>query len=228
MYRSWIVACTVAEAVGMTAAAGASRAATTLTERGVAHATSWAVLVVVLGGLVEGTALGWLQAKALRDVLGPSGRRRWLLATVAVAGLGWGAGSAPAALSGEGAGGDQAPMLLIVVGAAALGAGMGALLGAAQAWALRDRVPRPWGWTGGSVGGWTAAMPVIFVGASSVGATWPWWVVIPVGTVTGLLAGAVLGSVSGVFLDRMTMPRTRRQSPSRLSPLGGPKVPRVR
>ena len=65
MNRSWVVACAVAEAIGMTAAAGAARSATALTDHGVTHATAWGLLVVVLGGLVEGTALGWLQARAL-------------------------------------------------------------------------------------------------------------------------------------------------------------------
>ena len=66
-----MVACAAAEAIGMTAAAGAARSATALTDHGVPHATAWGLLVIVLGGLVEGTALGWLQAQALGTVLGP-------------------------------------------------------------------------------------------------------------------------------------------------------------
>ena len=66
----------------MTAAASASRSATALTDHGIPHATALGLLVIVLGGLVEGTALGWLQAQALGTVLDRRGRRRWAVATV--------------------------------------------------------------------------------------------------------------------------------------------------
>ena len=83
---------------------------------------------------------------------------------------------------------------------------MGVALGAAQAWALRHRVRHPWRWIAGSAAGWTAAMPVIFLGATGVGATWPWWIVVPIGTLTGLAAGLALGIVSGPFLDTLDGP----------------------
>jgi deazaflavin-dependent oxidoreductase (nitroreductase family) len=204
MIRRWVVACACAEAIGMTAAAGAARSATALTDHELSHASALGLLLVVVGGLVEGTALGWLQARALNELLGPTGRRRWLVVTILVAGLGWAAASAPAALAGDG--GGQPPLLLILVGAASLGAAMGAVLGTGQAWALRRLVRHPWRWVAGSTAGWTAAMPVIFLGATGVGATWPWWLVVPVGTVTGLVAGTVLGVVSGPFLDALDGP----------------------
>ena len=205
MNRTWVVACAVAEAVGMTAAAGAARSATALADHGTTHAAAWGLMIVVVGGLVEGTALGLLQARALARVLGPIGRRRWLRVTVLVAGLGWAAASAPAVLAGDDSG-AQPPLVLVLLGAAGLGAVMGALLGAAQASALRHRVRHPWRWVVGSTVGWTAAMPVIFLGATGAGATWPWWVVVPFGTVTGVSAGLVLGVVTGPFLDTLDEP----------------------
>jgi hypothetical protein len=205
MNRSWVVACAAAEAIGMTAAAGAACSATALTDHAVSHATAWGLLVIVLGGLVEGTALGWLQARALDTILDPTGRRRWALATVLVAGLGWSAASLPAVLAGDEAG-DQPPLPLVLLGAAALGGVMGALLGAAQAATLRHRVRHPWRWVTGSTAGWTVAMPVIFLGATTVPASWPWWWVVPTGAVTGLVAGSALGVVSGSFLDSLDGP----------------------
>ena len=172
-----MVACAAAEAIGMTAAAGAARSATELTDHGVTHATAWGLLVIVLGGLVEGTALGWLQAWALATILGPTGRRRWLLVTVLVAGLGWSAASLPAVLGGDEAGG-QPPLPLVLLGAAALGGVMGAFLGAAQASTLRHRVRHPVRWVTGSTAGWVVAMPIIFLGATTVPASWPWWLVV--------------------------------------------------
>jgi deazaflavin-dependent oxidoreductase (nitroreductase family) len=129
------------------------------------------------------------------------------VATILVAGLGWAAASAPAAFADDG--GAQPPLALVLLGAAGLGAAMGAALGTAQAWTLRARVRHPWRWVTGSTAGWTFAMPVIFVGAASVGATWPWWVVVPVGAATGLVAGAVLGMVTGPFLATLDGPAWR-------------------
>jgi hypothetical protein len=189
----------------MTAAAGAARGATAFTDHAVAHATTWGLLLVVLGGLVEGSALGVLQARALTDVLGPTGRHRWTAVTILVAGLGWATASAPAALSGDD-GGATPSLLLVLPSAALLGAVMGVALGATQAWALRHQVRHPWRWVAGSAAGWTAAMPVIFLGATGVGASWPWWIVVPIGTLTGLAAGLALGAVSGPFLDTLDGP----------------------
>jgi hypothetical protein len=205
MNRPWVLSCVTAEAIGMTAAAGAARGATVFTGHAVGHATTWGLLLVVLGGLVEGGALGVLQARALTDVLGPTGRQRWTAVTILVAGLGWAAASSPAALSGDD-GGATPSLLLVLPGAALLGAVMGVALGATQAWALRHRVRHPWRWVAGSAAGWAAAMPVIFLAATGVGATWPWWIVVPIGTVTGLAAGLALGTVSGPFLDTLDGP----------------------
>jgi deazaflavin-dependent oxidoreductase (nitroreductase family) len=205
MNRAWVVACAVAEAIGMTAAAGAARSAMALEDRGAAHAAAWGLTIVVAGGLVEGSALGWLQARSLARVLGPIGRRRWLVATVVVAGLGWAAVSAPAVLAGDDDG-AQPPLVLVLLGAVGLGATMGAVLGAAQGWALRHRVRHPWRWVIGSATGWAVAMPVVFLGASVVPGSWAWWLVVPVGTVTGAVAGSVLGVASGPFLGTLDGP----------------------
>jgi hypothetical protein len=208
--RSWVEACVLAEAVGMTAAACAARSATALADNGIPHAALLGLLLIVLGGVVEGAALGWLQARALAHLLDPKGQRRWLLVTVLVAGIGWAVASAPAALTGDDSGG-QPPLLFVLVGAAVLGTVMGSVLGSAQAWALRQQVRQPWRWAFGSAAGWTAAMPVIFAGATSVDAAWPWWLVLPAGAVTGAVAGALLGLVSGPFLDTLDRPPSRHR-----------------
>jgi hypothetical protein len=200
--RSWVLACTLAEAVGMTAAAGAARAAAAVSDRDVDGSIVAGLSLVVVAGLVEGSALGWLQAWALRGVLGPQGRRGWLLATVLVAGIGWAAASAPAAIAGDSAG-QSPPLLMVLVAAAGLGTVMGALLGAAQAWAVRLHVLHPFQWVRASVLGWAAAMPVVFFGATAVGASWAWWLVALSGTATGAAAGWVLGVVTSPFVDAL-------------------------
>lgn len=212
---SWLRACTLAEAVGITAAAGAARVATWVTET--RHASpGWALVVVVAGGLVEGAALGVLQARALRGRVGASAARRWALATVLVAGLSWAGASAPATLSGDSAG-TSPPLWLVLGGAAMLGALTGAVLGDTQATAVRVASPARARWVRSSTLGWAAAMPVIFLGASLPDASWPSLPVVALGTATGTVAGAVLGLLT-------------RDGAARLTPLPvrGPKVPPAR
>jgi hypothetical protein len=200
----WAGACTAAEAIGMTAAAGAA-----LLANGMGAATSdrWLALgVVVLGGLVEGIALGSLQALALRPVLGVRSRR-WALVTVLVAGLGWALASAPGTLAdpGSGTGSDNGPpWLLAVVGGALLGTVMGALLGAGQAATMGPGIRHRWRWVGISALAWTPAMAVIFVGATVPGDAWPAAAVLVVAPVTGAAAGFVLGRASGWLLPSLT------------------------
>ncbi len=211
LMRPWLVACVIAESIGMTASAGAARGATVLSDGGVAHASEVGFALVVLGGLVEGTALGVLQSRALGGLLGHRGRVRWLVATVLVAGVGWAAGSAPSALAEDSGTGSEPSVLAVLLGAAALGAGMGVFLGAAQGWALRGHARHPWRWITASVVGWAGAMPVIFLGATTVGADWPWGQVVVAGTVTGAGAGLVLGLLTGPFLRTFDGPPLRHR-----------------
>ncbi|WP_395692907.1 hypothetical protein [Nocardioides sp.] len=195
-YRLWVVACAVAETIGMTAAAGAARAADGL-------AGAAALSVVVAGGLVEGTALGVAQSTVLARVFPRLSRARYLAATVIVAGLGWAAASAPSALGGGGDA-EQPPVLLVVAGAVALGLVMGAVLGAAQAAALRGVVRHPGRWVVASTAAWPLAMALIFLGATLPDAGWSTSAVLLTGAVTGAVAGTALGLVSGVFLPTLS------------------------
>lgn len=216
MTRSWLRACVLAEAVGMTAAASAARFATWLDGRGVP--VGWALATVVAGGLVEGAALGILQARVLRPRIGAARARRFTFATVAVAGLAWAGGAAPATLGGA----DTAapPLLLVLLGGAVLGTVTGALLGAAQAVAVRRDRRASSRWVAASAVGWTAAMPVIFLGAGIPGPDWSAWAVVPLGTATGVVAGTVLGALTARAAASLA------EIPVAEVPVaGGPKVP---
>ena len=203
----WVLACAVAETIGMATSAGAARAA-------VSVSAGAGLLLVVAGGLVEGSALGMLQATVLRARLGGS-RAGWTLATVLVAGLGWAAASAPATLSSDDSG-TAPPLGLVLAGAAALGAVMGAVLGSAQAVALRRHARHPWRWVTASTAGWTVAMPIIFLGATTAGAGWAWAVVVAYGALTGALAGTALGTVTGRWLPTLGF---RVIGPARTGPM---------
>jgi len=202
----WTALCAAAEAIGMTAAATAAKASQALVgEPANGREVVVALSLVVGGGIVEGVALGALQASGLRRMLPRLDQRRWLAVTTAVAGVGWAAASAPAVLAGSGDGAAP-PLLLVLGGAVGLGAVMGAVLGVAQATGLRGHVRHPWRWVGANAAAWAPAMAVIFLGATAPSADWSGPTVAALGTVTGLAAGAVLGLVSGWFLPTLQGP----------------------
>ncbi|NYD42752.1 nitroreductase/quinone reductase family protein [Nocardioides panaciterrulae] len=202
----WTALCAAAEALGMTAAAGASRVGHTLADRtGLLGGAGAALAVVVVGGLVEGVALGSAQAWPLGRWLPAFRRGRYVLATVLVAGIGWAGASAPAVLTGEG-GGTGPPFSLVLPGAAGLGLLMGALLGSVQAIALRGATSHPWRWVAANALAWPPAMVVIFVGAGLPSADTPLALLLLDGAVTGAVAGAVLGVVTGWHLASLTGP----------------------
>jgi len=202
----WTALCAVAEAIGMAAAAMAAKTSQSLFgEPGSSREAALALCLVVGGGLVEGVALGRLQAAGMGRILPTLNRRRWLVVTTAVAGLGWGAAAAPAALSGENDGAAPA-LLLLLSGAVVLGAVMGTLLGAAQSTVLRGHVRHPWRWVTANTAAWAPAMAVIFLGAGAPNAGWPGSTVVALGAVTGLGAGTILGLVSGWFLPTLDGP----------------------
>lgn len=201
----WMALCAGAEAIGMTAAASAAKVSQALVGEPGGREAAVALSLVVAGGLVEGVALGGLQAAGLQRLVPGLDRRRWLLVTTAVAGLGWAAASAPAALSGADDG-SVPPLLLVLAGAVGLGAVMGVLLGAVQATGLRRHVRHPWRWVGANAAAWAPAMAVIFLGATEPNADWSGPSVAALGAVTGLAAGSVLGLVSGWFLPTLDGP----------------------
>ena len=187
----------------MTAAAGAARVAGGMTDDGSSSTRVAALGVVVAGGLVEGLALGILPARLLRAWRPDFRLRAWVVVTVAFAGVGWAAASAPAVLGGEDEG-AEAHTAVVLLGAAGLGLVMGLLLGSAQALVLRGAVTRARRWVVASVAGWVPAMVVIFAGATLPQESWSTLTVVLTGTVTGLLAGSVLGLVTGAFLPALT------------------------
>lgn len=203
--RRWTVLCAVAEGIGMTAAAAAAKTGQSLVGEPSGGRDAAVVLgLVVAGGLVEGLALGVAQASGLASWLTHRRRVGWVLTTLAVAGVGWAAASAPSVL--EEPGGTGPSFLLVVLGAMGIGLLMGAALGAAQALVLRGVVPHPWLWVSANVTAWVLAMPVIFVGATIPDTGWQVATVVVLGTATGLVAGAVLGVVSGWFLPSLVGP----------------------
>lgn len=201
-YGRWIAACAAAETIGMAASAAAARIGQDITDGPDPGARWLALCVVVVGGLVEGTALGLFQGSVLATRWPRLSLLRFALLTVLVAGVGWAAASAPGVLS-EDSGGSGPPVVLMVLGGLGLGLLMGPVLGAAQALALRHSVSHPWRWVGANTAAWPPAMAVIFTGASTAGAHWSLPVLVAYGAATGLLAGSALGLVSALWMGSL-------------------------
>jgi hypothetical protein len=190
----WMALCALAEAVGMTAVASAARLGDRLVTppHGVAG-TAALVGLAVAGGVVEALALGAATARALRATVRGLPVRRWIVVTTLVAGLSWAAGSLPSALAGDAADTGSPAPALILAGAAGIGLGTGALLGAAQSLVLRGRARHPWRWAVASTAAWPLPMVVIFAGATLPGAEWSPGAVLLLAAATGAVAGAALG-----------------------------------
>ena len=193
----WVLLCGAAEVVGMTAAAGTAKLSSGLGDA--PTVTAWGL--VVAGGLVEGLALAVAQAAGLADWLPHLRRARFVVMTVVVAGLGWAGASARSTLASPD--GTAPPLAVVLVGAAALGLVMGALVGAAQASVLRDAARHPGRWVGANAVAWPVAMTVIFLGATAPGADWPLPGVLGLGAATGAVAGGLLGLVLGWFVPSL-------------------------
>lgn len=197
----------------MTAAAVAARVADELTSRPEPGATAAAGLaVIVAGGLVEGSALGWAQGTQLRRRLPDLDLRRFFWATVVVAGLGWAVASAPAALDPGGEAGSSPPLALVLLGAAGIGLFMGSVLGGCQAMALRGVAESPGRWLRANAVAWPAAMVVIFLGATTAEASWSLGGVAAYGAITGAVAGSLLGLGTAPFVPAARHGRRRWRS----------------
>ena len=206
--RSWILACAVAEFIGMGSGALLARAAS---PGGEASSALPAIGGGAVTGLIEGAALGVLQWRVLTTRFPGLAAPRWVGITTAAAVAGWTLGSLPATTSSQG--GSKPPLLLTTVLAAGLGAGMGLLFGAAQWLVLRHHARDAHMWVVANIAGWAAAMPVIFAGASAPTAETPIAAVAAIGALTGAFAGAVLGAITAPWLVRLRPRRgVRRRS----------------
>lgn len=150
--------------------------------------------LVVLGGLVEGLAVAIAQLAGFRALGEIVDESRYVVATLVVAGLGWGAGAVPS-VAVDDPSASSPPLLLVGLGGAALGLGMGVLMGAAQGWALRVSRLRPSRWVRANAVAWTPVMAIMMLGASTPDTAWPLVAVLPWAALVGAVAGGVLGAV---------------------------------
>jgi hypothetical protein len=131
--------------------------------------------------------LPWL---ALRDCLPTLGRRDWLLATMSGAAAAWSVGMGVGSTAGETLALPESAMM-VLLGAALIGAAAGVLLSVTQA--LDPRARRSW----------AAGMAVAFAGAGLIGPETPLPAVAVIGAATGLGMGGLVAALTGLALVRL-------------------------
>ena len=151
------------------------------------------------GGL-EGVSVGWFQHRVLREVLPGVSRRSWVLATAAGAVIAWVIGAAvtmslPSSV-------DPSDILWLWL---LLGIALGAVLGGAQAVALRGHVPNVDRWIAANAVGWSVGLVVSFAGIGAASEA-PTLIAIPLALVTGAVTGIAPGAVTGHALLRYARP----------------------
>jgi hypothetical protein len=227
LYLRWVVACALAELIGIgTAAAVAVFMRAQVGSPATLPAAAAVLLAMAAAGCVEGGALGWLQARVLRERIPSFESRRWIACTVAVAVLGWMCGMAPSLLMHQGQPDvpAQDPGWLVVLGASALlGAAAGTVFGAAQWLVLRRRVRAASRWIWIHALGWMPAMAAIFAAASLPDAQSPPLAIVLLGALGGLIGGSLLGAITGVVaadLEPLEEPRNEDGHACRMSDAG--------
>jgi hypothetical protein len=198
----WVVAFIGGEVVGFGLAALVAAVA------GLAFGHEHAAIAILggaLAGIVEGSAVGWAQWRVLRGPLPEIGRRSWIVATAAGATVAWAIGMS---LGTFAAPSEEPPFAVVLVGAALLGAALGALLGAGQWLVLRRHVARAARWVIANALGWTIGMVIAFGGAGLAGEETPVVVIVLIATLTGaamaLAPALATGRVLLAFADAAT------------------------
>lgn len=205
-YRRWIALCAVAEILGITAAAlwyGAVNLTLGEPENLLLRAGVWGLMT--LAAVPEGLILGGLQTIGVRWFVPGVRRRRWISATIAVGLLGWGIGTfipmfvmteAPLA-DPQAVAPGLGPTLLF---AAAFGAPVGLVFGAAQSLALPNGRML---WTLANGIAWAVALPMIYGGAQLASDVTGWAPRLAFWALGGLGAGTTIGAITGLALLRL-------------------------
>lgn len=164
MLERWITVTVLGEAIGFGGAMAVGRGVFSLVgEPGTgALAELFMLGLSATAGLVEGACLGLAQWLVLRRIFPRLPLRHWVLFTAVGAALAWvigmGAGTHAPALA--------PPAVVLVVIIMAAGLVLGALLGAAQALALRRHIGGVGPWIFASALGWMIGLLFAFIGVA--------------------------------------------------------------
>jgi hypothetical protein len=193
-YRRWVVATTCGELAGFTnpAIVGATAASADVGQ-------SVSMVLLVLAGVGEGTALGWAQSRMLRRELPELRTGGWIRATAAGAAVAWAIGMLPSTFSRQLL--ELWPPLLVALGALA-GVVLLATIGFAQWLVLRRHVDRSGSWVVANALAWVAGLAVVFAAIGIAPGDSPILIAV-FGVLGGVGMGLTVGLVTGLFLVRL-------------------------
>ena len=212
LWRRWVAANAVAEAVGLGLTLGLTGLVIGRLESiGGALGVLVAFVAAVLSGVIEATVVGLAQWWAMRPWVPGITRRAWWLATLAGALLAYVLGYLPSTIMSLMATGDPAaaapmtepPQAVVLLLAAGLGAVAGAVLSFAQFLALRGHVAHAGRWIPANMLAWAVGMPVVFWAMDLAFKLSSTAAAIAVVALALLAMGAVVGAIHGAFLVGM-------------------------
>ncbi len=164
------------------------------------RSTGSQVTLLVVGGMLEGAALGVAQALVLRRVLPGFRVNAWVGATAGAAGFAWLLGMLPSATHSSW---SSWPPAWIVLGGVVLGLLLLASIGTAQALVLPPGTAKPFVWVGWTALGWCAGLAAFTVVAPPL---WqegqPRWQLVAIGLAGGAVMAFTMAAVTGLGVVR--------------------------
>lgn len=203
LWLKWTLYCGLGEFLGITTAA--IIAVTINTNVGDPNTFIKLITVfaaVIMSGIFEGAITGFLQAKILSKVFSIN-IKRWITLTASVAVIGWLAGTIPSTVitSTQNLNDSAQPTLFqMLIYAALLGLVAGTAFGFAQWFELKHHVQKASRWIVANAIAWAIAMIIIFTAATLPDINTPIPIIILLGCICGLLAGLILGAITGFQL----------------------------
>jgi hypothetical protein len=204
----WIGACAAGELLGFGAAALWAWLAVSIfgSDPISLRARLGVLALMVLAGVCEGCVLGLLQGSALRAWFPGLRAQRWVLATAAVAALGWLLGMLPSTLI-TGSGGASAslepPLPWVLAGSALFGAAAGAVFGFAQWLVLRRHAYDARRWISANALGWGIGLPWSYLAGSLADVSRSLAFALLCALIAGTLMGLSVALLTGRALARI-------------------------
>ncbi len=211
LWRRWVAANAVAEAVGLGLTLGLTGLVIgRLESLGGALGVLVAFAAAALSGVIEATIVGLAQWWAMHLWLPGVTHRAWWLATLAGALLAYILGYLPSTIMSLVATSDPAaapmtepPQAVVLLLAAGLGAVAGAVLSFAQFLALRGHVAHAGRWIPANMLAWAVGMPVVFWAMDLAFKLSSTAAAVAVVALALLAMGAIVGAIHGAFLVGM-------------------------
>lgn len=210
LWRRWVVANAVSEALGLSLTLGLTALIMTRLEAfGGIAGILLAFAAAVAAGVIEATLVGLAQWWAMHPWLPLISRGRWWLGTLGGALLAYILGYLPPTLIDLGAQATgtapmvEPPQVIVLLLAAGLGFVAGAILSWAQWLVLRRHVRHAGWWIPANMIAWAIAMPIIFWAVDLAYKMQATRLVIPFALFVLLAVGALVGAIHGAVLVRL-------------------------